>query len=171
MDQEAKVENKSNKWLYAVVGIGALLLIGWLGKGYFMRSGVGVDVNKGFGGSTTYSNDQGQVTVGGNKLPDNWPSDAPKYPNANIQYSGSSNPRTGEKGAAVVFMTSDKIQSVIDFYKKELASKGWKVEQAVTMGASTILSSTKDTRTLGVYIVDAGNGQVSVTVSIGIPAS
>src|SRR3989344_3893943 len=72
-------------------------------------------------------------------------------------------------GAAIVFTTSDKVQAVADFYKRELASNGWVIEQTANIGGSTVLSAKKDTRMLGVYIADAGDGQVSVTVSIAIP--
>ena len=168
MDQENKGSGTSKKLIYIVTGIVVILLIGWFAKGS-IRSIMGVDVDRNLDGSATYSDGDTTVTVGTNKLSDNWPSDAPKYPNAAIQYSGSSNPQTGEEGAAIVFTTSDKVQAVADFYKRELASNGWVIEQTANIGGSTVLSAKKDTRTIGVYIADAGGGQVSVTVSIAIP--
>src|SRR3989344_2958778 len=149
--QVVQEKKPSKKLLYIVIGVVVVLIIGWVAKSS-MRSLTGVDVDTRMDGSTTYSNDEGTVTVGGNKLPDNWPSDAPKYQNADIQYSGSSNP-----------------QEVVDFYKKELTSNGWTIEQTATIGASTILSAKKNERTFGVYIADSGDGKVSVTVGIGIP--
>ncbi|OHA27241.1 MAG: hypothetical protein A3C06_04075 [Candidatus Taylorbacteria bacterium RIFCSPHIGHO2_02_FULL_46_13] len=166
--QVVQEKKPSKKLLYIVIGVVVVLIIGWVAKSS-MRSLTGVDVDTRMDGSTTYSNDEGTVTVGGNKLPDNWPSDAPKYQNADIQYSGSSNPQTGEAGASVVFLTSDNAQEVVDFYKKELTSNGWTIEQTATIGASTILSAKKNERTFGVYIADSGDGKVSVTVGIGIP--
>ncbi len=167
MDQENTTGGMSKKWLYIIIAVVAVILLGWFFKGSFY-SVPGANIDRNLDGSTTYSSDQGQVTVGGNKLPDNWPQDAPKYSNANIQYSGSSNPQTGEEGSAIVFTTSDSVQAVVDFYKNELISNGWNIEQTATVGPSTVLSAVKDTRTLGVYIADAGNGQVSVTVGIGM---
>ncbi len=169
MDQTNQAGSKKN--LYIIVGVVVLLLIG----GYMMRGprgmmGVpvpdGVDVNRNMDGSATYKSEDGTVTIGGNKLPDNWPSDAPTYNNATISYSGSSNPKTGEAGMGLVFTTSDSSQTVVNFYKSELAAKGWTVEQTATMGASTVLAAKKDSRTFGVYIADAGTGQVTVTVGI-----
>lgn len=169
MEEEVKKEEKSNKWLYIIIiAVVAVALIGWIFRMSF-SSLTGGDIKMNIDGSTTYSNDEAKVTVGGNKLPDNWPQDVPKYPNAAIVYSGSSNPETGEEGAAIAFTTSDKIAVVADFYKKELASNGWKIEQTANIGPSTVISAKKDTRTLGVSIVDGGNGQVSVTVGIGVP--
>lgn len=126
----------------------------------------GVNTTKNMDGSQTFSNDQGSVTMGSNSLPDNWPSDAPKYPNASIQYSGSSNPQTGSAGIALMFTTTDSAQNVVNFYKKELPANGWKIEQTATMGQSTVISATKIQQTFGVNIVDSGNGQVTVTVGI-----
>ena len=170
MEQENQVSSPSKKKLYLIIiGIIAILLVGWLSMKGVGPSITGVDVDRNINGSTTYSNDEGSVTVGGNKMPDDWPGDAPKYENASIQYSGSSNPQTGEAGSTVSFTTSDSAEIVVNFYKKELTSNGWTVEQTATMGASTILAAKKDTRTFAVYIIDSGNGQVSVTASVVIP--
>jgi hypothetical protein len=163
----------SKKVMYVIIAIVVIIIVWYFLRGSFgMIGGVnGVNIGQNLDGSATYSNAGGTVTVGGNALPANWPSDVPTYANATIQYAGSSNPQTGEKGSAVVFMTSDSAQKVVDFYKQALASKGWVVEQAATIGASTVLAANKDTRTVGVYIADAGSGKVSVTVSIAIPGS
>ncbi len=59
-------------------------------------------------------------------------------------------------------------QSVIDYYKGELSKNGWTIEATANTGGATVLSAQKDTRTFGVYVVDAGNGSVSVTVGIGM---
>ncbi len=177
MDQETQaspVQNsgKSNKGMYIVIAIVVIVVLGWIAKSAMRSvtsSVTGVNIDKSIGGATTFSNNEGRVTVGSNKLPDNWPSDAPKYPNGTIQYSGSSNPQTGEAGAAVAFLTGDSVQKIVDFYKKELASNGWTIEQTAAVGPSTMLAAKKDQRTFGAYITDGGNGQVSVTVSIAIP--
>lgn len=168
MEQENQVKGSSKK-VYIIIGIVVVLLIGWFFMGRAGRSLTGVDIDRNLGGSATYSNEQGSVTIGSNKLPDNWPTDAPKYGNATIQYSGSSNPQTGEAGSAVVFSTPDDAETVVNFYKKELASNGWVVEQTATMEASTVLAAKKDTRTFAVYITDPGNGPINVSVSVVMP--
>jgi hypothetical protein len=163
-----------NKLWYIIGGIVVLLVLGSQLSGFFARRGIenaieqatGVDVDYGRDGTATYKTDEGSVTVGGNSLPDNWPADAPKYPGANIQYSGSSNPQTGEAGVSVVFQTKASAQSVTDFYKKELASNGWKIESTATMGPATTLAAKKGDKTFAVYIVDSGEGMVNVTIGI-----
>lgn len=168
MEPETAVAPKSKKGLYIVIAIVVIIILAMLVR----KSGekiAGVDVDRNMDGSVTYSNEEGSVNMGGNKLPENWPSDAPKYPNASIQYSGSSNPQTGEAGAMVAFTTSDSPEVVADFYTKELKAQGWVLEQTATIGGSTILAAKKDTRTFGVSITDGGKGGVSVTVGVGIP--
>lgn len=163
---EVKTETKSKKGLYVVVAVVAVLLIGsWISKNS-MKAVTGVDVDKNIDGSATYTTKEGSVSVGTNKLPADWPSDAPTYKNATIQYSASTNPQTGGAGLGVVFMTSDSSQIVIDFYKKELVAKGWTIEQTAIAGQTTVISAKKDDRQFGMYIADAENGQTSVTVSI-----
>jgi hypothetical protein len=161
-------QQKSKKWLYIIGAVVILLILGKFVMGGVGYSVNGVNVNRALDGSATFTNNEGSVTVGATKLPDNWPSDAPTYANAQIQTAMASNPQTGQAGSAVVFTTSDSAQTVADFYKKDLAAKGWKVEQTVSTGQGTMLGATKDTRTFGVYIVDSGDGKVSVTASVSL---
>lgn len=160
----------SNKMWYIIGAIVVLLLLGWLatrGAGFLTMRAAGVNVAPNADGSATYSTGDGTVTVGGGSMPDNWPSDAPaNYAGASIQYSGSSNPQTGKAGSAIVYNVNASAQAVVDYYKSELAKNGWTVEATANTGAATVLSATKDTRTFGVYIVDAGGGSVSVTAGI-----
>jgi len=160
----------SNKLWYIVGGIAVLIILGWIftrSAGFMAMRAAGVSATPGANGAVTYSGAEGSVTVGGGSMPSNWPSDAPgNYAGATIQYSGTSNPQTGKAGSAVVYTVQASAQSVADYYKAQLASKGWTVSATANTGAATVLSATKDSRTLGVYIVDAGNGQVSVTTGI-----
>lgn len=162
----------SNKMWYIIGGIAVVLILGWLvtrGTSSLMGAATGNDVDQNMDGSTTYSNSEGAVTVGGGSMPDNWPSDAPaNYAGAAIQYSGSSNPQTGQAGSAVVYTVKGSAQAVIDHYKKELGRSGWTIEATANTGGATVLSAKKDTRTLGIYVVDAGDGLVSVTAGIGM---
>lgn len=167
MESETQAGPKSKKGLYIVGGIVVVLVLGRFVMGGIGGSLSGVDRNG--NGTATYSNSDGSVTVGSNKLPANWPSDAPTYPNAQIQSAVASNPQTGSAGSAVVFTTGDSQQKVIDFYTRALATNGWKVEQTVSTGTGTMLSATKDTRNFGVFITDSGDGKVSITASISLP--
>ncbi len=152
--------------LYIVGAIIVVLLLGW-----FLTRGIGgtiagVDTDRNLDGSTTYTNDDGSVTVGGT-MPENWPSDAPdNFAGASIQYSGTSNPQTGEAGSAIVYSVSATTQAVVDYYRAQLQSNGWTLENTANIAGSTVLSGSKDDRNIGIYIADAGNGMVTVTAGI-----
>jgi hypothetical protein len=165
----------SRKWLW--IGLGVLLLIivigaitGFAGIPAMSGAPAGTDVDRNIDGSTTYSNEEGSVTVGsGANMPANWPSDAPTaYSGATILYSGTTNPTTGESGSAVAYTTSASVQSVFEYYRSRLTAEGWAVEGSGTMtGAGmTVITATKDSRTFGVYITSDAQGQTSVTAGV-----
>lgn len=154
-------------WYYIIGAVLIVLVLGWL----FTRGAgsiAGVDTDRNLDGSVTYTDESGTTaTVGGGSMPENWPSDAPQnYAGANIQYSGTSNPQTGASGSAVVYTATASVQAVTDYYKTQLQSKGWTVTGTANVAGATVVSATKDTRTLGVYIVDSGGGTVSVTAGV-----
>jgi hypothetical protein len=158
--------------MYIVGGLVALGILGWLGSsmlgGGAMRA-AGVDADRNMDGSTTYSNEEGSVTVGGASMPDNWPSDAPQnYAGAQIQYSGNSNPQTGTAGAAVSYTAQGSAAAVTDYYKQELQRNGWTIESTANMNGATVVAATKGDRSFGAYIVDTGNGSVQVTAGLDI---
>lgn len=167
---QPSTSGSNNKMWYIIGGIVALLLVGWFltrGAGSMMGTAAGVGVDRNVGGSTTYTNSEGSVTVGGGSMPDNWPSDAPAvYSGASIIYSGSTNPQTSQAGSAVSYTVNASVASVADYYKAQLASNGWSVESTANTGGATVLAATKDTRTIGVYIADTGSGTVTVTAGI-----
>ncbi|OGG55693.1 hypothetical protein A3D71_02110 [Candidatus Kaiserbacteria bacterium RIFCSPHIGHO2_02_FULL_55_20] len=160
-----------NKMWYIIGGIVILALIGWFlmrGAGSLIGAASGVDVDRGANGATTYSNEEGSVTVGsGASMPSNWPSDAPaNFAGANIVYSGTSNPQTGQTGSAVSYTVNASAASVADYYKQQLAAQGWTIQSTANMAGATVVAATKDTRTMGVYITDTADGNVSVVVGI-----
>ena len=171
-DTQPAASGSSSKWLYIIIGVVVVLaVLGFLGRmsGFMAMRAAGVNVQPGPGGSATYTNGEGSVTVGGNKMPDNWPSDAPQnFAGATIAYSGSSNPQTGKAGAAVVYSVNASARAVVDYYKQQLTAEGWTVEASANMGATSVVSAKKDTRTMGISVTDAGNGTVQVTAGLDI---
>ncbi len=169
----------SKKGLYIVIGVLALVIIGFL-----MRDSLGLthkvsvagmngEVTKKLDGSTTYTNDYGTVTTGATKVPDNWPSDAPVYTNATVSQSTTSN-MMGTNGFQVTLTTSDSTQTILDFYKSKLTSSGWKSlypGQAITgtqAGANTTLMAKKDNRTFMLLITtNKDTGKQVITSIVG----
>ena len=106
--------------------------------------------------NTIYAEDQAS-TVLGNKLPGNWPSDAPTYPGASINLSGFSNNGADGGGIALVIDTTDTLQKVVDFYKKSLADKGWKIASEASMGDTVVLAAEKGTMKYSIVMAAAGD--------------
>lgn len=127
-------------------------------------SGNGVQVNT--DGSTTINNAQGTATVGGTTMPADWPTDAPTYAGAKVQYSMSTNPATGKAGSAVILATSDSVDAVAAFYAKALADNGWKIEGNMRGGGTTIMGATKDDRIISLAIANS-EGMTTITMGIG----
>lgn len=168
------VSGSSNiKW-YIIGGVILLLIGGWLltgGAGSLMGVPAGTDVDRNADGSTTYTNNEGSVTVGTSaSMPANWPADAPdNYAGASIVYSGTSNPQTGKTGSVVSYTTQASVQSIAEHYRAQLAADGWTIAATASVSAATVISATKDTRTFGAYIADTGGGNVTVTAGIEMP--
>ncbi|QQG38193.1 MAG: hypothetical protein HYS26_01395 [Candidatus Kaiserbacteria bacterium] len=158
----------SNKLYYIIGGVVALLVLGWLlTRGFGGAAGANVDRN--FDGSTTYSNEEGSVTVGAQSMPANWPSDAPQnFAGATISFSGASNPQTGQAGAAVSYTVRASAQAVIDYYRGSLTSAGWTIVGSANAGGATVISAAKDERTFGVWATDNGDGSATVTAGVGM---
>lgn len=108
----------------------------------------------------------GEATWGDTKLPDNWPSDAPVYAGAKVMYSGSNNLTNGQAGSMVMMQTTDSADTVAAYYKKELASQGWKIEGNFSGGGTTSIMASKDKRAL-VVSVAAADGQTTVSITVG----
>ncbi len=171
INQTGQTSGGSNKTLYIIIGILVVLLIG----GYFMRGNYGmmrgangVDVDRNLDGSTTYKSDYGTVTSGGNKPPAGWPSDAPIYPGASISQSISANSQIvgTEDSLLVNLTTSDSVQMVTDYYRKELVKEGWNIYDAMSKGA--LLFATKDNRMISVTTNALKGGDTMVIISTGI---
>lgn len=128
-------------------------------------AGDNADVDVDLGGNTTITTDQGTMTFGSNKTPDNWPSDIDLPKDIQITFSGSANPESGEEGSYMSYTTKDSIEDVMAYYKKELDNEGWKTEQTTTMGTAAALGAKKDSRTFGMWA--ATSGELTM-VTIGV---
>lgn len=173
MDETTQMQpaSSSKKWLYIGLAVLVLIILGFMfmgrggpGSAYFVP---GADVDRNLDGSTTYTTEDGSVTVGGGaSMPDNWPSDAPAaYSGAQILYSGSTNPTTGAAGSAVAYTTTASVQSVVEYYNSRLKAEGWTITASADAGGMKVITATKDTRTFGAYI---GSDGTTTSVTAGI---
>ncbi len=122
------------------------------------------DVKIGEDGAMEFTTSEGTLSTG-NAVPADWPTDVPAYPGAVVQYSASVNSADGKKGSALILMTLDDVQKVSDYYKDELASQGWASAQVMQAGGTTIMSMTKDDRTLSLAIAGS-DGKTNITFGI-----
>jgi hypothetical protein len=102
------------------------------------------------------------ITTSG-KLPDNFPKDVPVYKGASVVNSVQ-----GEDALGVTLQTTDSVQAIADFYKREMAKRGWQEEAAVNIQGNTMLSYVLGDRTCNVVINDAGNVRV---ITIGLTST
>lgn len=164
MEPIKQPQGSSKKGLPVVIAVVAIIIIGAL---YLGTSSKSVTNN-----SAVIKNDKLDATVGVNKIPDNWPSDAKVYPNSTITFSNNTNAQTGVDAEQIIFTTSDSAQSVIDFYTSNLTSSGWvsmypgKAIVALQTGTVTSISAKKDKRFIVVTISDGDNNKLNVTEMI-----
>ncbi len=130
------------------------------------ETGGDADVNFGNDGTMRVETDEGTFEAGGNRVPSDWPSDAPVYPGAKVTYSAMMNPQTGEPGAALMLSTEDSEEDVEAFYTAQIATDGWKVEGTMRSGGMTVITAKKEGRVLSLMIT-AANGQTSITIGLG----
>ena len=141
----------SNKLFYIVIIVLILIIIG-----YFMRDKLGFTSNGSSSNVSMVTNDSSK------NLPENWPSDVPFYANAKITGGGTSYVGSKIAGSSTL-TTPDSQKMVIDFYKKELPSKGWTILPEMN---SRRVVATQDSRELMVttYEVTTGGSMISVII-------
>jgi hypothetical protein len=118
-------------------------------------------------GAMEVTNSEGTAKMqAGGSVPSDWPKDAPIYAGATVTYSAAVSPTSGKPGNALLLTSNDSVTKVSDFYKKELAAKGWTITAAMQSGEAMIIGATKDSRTLGISIAGAEEGQTAITIGI-----
>ena len=120
-----------------------------------------VDINS---DSVTVKTDEGSFSTAAS-LPDGFPSDVPVYPGSAITYSGTNNQQTGDTEYVVVLSTTDSYQKVGDYYTAQLASQGCDITSTQSIAGTTVISASKDTRTLSMSTATADDG---TTITLGV---
>jgi len=95
-----------------------------------------------------------------NRVPANFPADIPIYPGAGlISDSAIGNDQT------VLLQTTDSLEKVVDFYRRQLKSDGWKISSIRDKGDKTVIQASKDKHlyTLG---IKPGTAQTLINISV-----
>ncbi len=122
------------------------------------------DVDMRMDGSMKIETEEGTFETGGS-VPAGWPEDVPVYAGADVQYSGTSNPQTGEAGLVLILLSTDDPATITDFYETSLTAAGWTMQGTLQNAGTSIFSAVKDNRTVGMSITGA---EGATTISIGI---
>jgi hypothetical protein len=129
------------------------------------RSGPAVNVNPATG-EMHVETSEGSVTMGSQKLPDDWPSDAPVYPGATIQYTATANAPAGGPGSMVILMTTDSVEKVSEYYTAQIKAQGWNVEGTMKAQGTVIMGAKKGDRVLSLTMGEA-DGKTTITLGVG----
>jgi hypothetical protein len=121
------------------------------GKTYSGRDGSVTVTEKGKDqASVSISGKDGKTTLDYNtgKPITDYPSDTPLYKAKSVL-----DMKNAEKNSrSVTLETTDPADKIADFYKSELASKGWESKATMSMGAMTMLTAEKGDRQLVIQI-------------------
>jgi hypothetical protein len=117
-----------------------------------------VSVEQGKNGASSIhaeGKDGASVDINTGKAITDYPSDVPLYAGKSAM-----DMKSAEKhGRVVVIQTSDSLDKINDFYKSELAAKGWKVETTINTDKMVMYKASKDNRDLVVQIGSDGSGK------------
>lgn len=129
-------------WVIVVIVIGSL----------FHRATKNVQIN-GQNGSVTVKSDNGQSTAsyGSNvSLPKNFPSDLPIYkPSTLVGATASDN-----KNYSATAKTNDSVDTVLNYYRTNMANQGWTSDNESSFTDGTLLSFKKDNRAATISVTN-----------------
>lgn len=131
---------------------------GLTGKILSTVTGRKVDIDKD-GGSFSF----GGVTIG-NKIPKDFPKDVPVYGDAEvISFLGGAKDK--EYNATAMLSSPDPNNKVIEFYEKNLRSKGWEVETSY-LGEMAIISFKKASGWNGSVTIIPNENETAISLTV-----
>jgi hypothetical protein len=128
------------------------------------------DTNGKDGGSLKVTDEKGQVTTmnAGLGAPQNLPSWLPVYPGGKVQGTFDTTNADGHSAAFTV-TTTDPVAKVMDFYKSQLESGGFKVDKttfsANGQDGGTLSAKSSDDKRQANVLFGSANSQTSATVT------
>lgn len=175
------VKPRSNKTILIVIAAVVVLIILGAG-GYFVQqkftekssekaaetalekaSGgkADVDVSKG-GDQVSITTDEGTATFGGGSVPKSWPSDVTVYKGAKVTGSAET-----DEGISLMLETSDSVETVYEFYKSDLTSKGWSLTVNATYGGASMLQGEKSGKAIMLSVSkNEDSGKTAIAIAI-----
>ena len=115
---------------------------------------------------TVKTKDGTMVSGDAAKLPDTFPKDVPVFPGAKLLMVST---ETQNESFSIQMTSTDSIENVASYYKKELAAKGWTEAQSMTQGGDRpmqMLNCTKEDRMVMMTASRDGD-KTSITMMTG----
>ncbi len=132
-------------------------------------TGIRVDENE---ERITITGDDGEeFTMEGSdaSLPDDWPSDVPLYPDAELE-SSTALRMSDTVQLTASWSTSDDVNDVYDWYRSELPAEGWEIAGDFSMeqnGQRTAnITTSKGDSEANVFIGDQSDGATGITINL-----
>lgn len=98
------------------------------------------------------------------KLPSDFPSDVPVYPDAKLNVINT-NGEDKDAKFVVSYTASVTADKVVDFYKKELVAKGWTIDNETNI-FGTVLDAKKSDRTINMFILGDEGDKTNFTITV-----
>jgi hypothetical protein len=133
-------------------------------------AGCGSDDVKVDEGSVTVTTDDGTATIAGGEgaLAEGFPKEFPVYDDADVESSAVVK-ADGQAHYSAALVTSDSVADVYSWYKTELPSNGWTIENDAQIstadGATSMLSAKRDGMQANAGIAQ-GDGETVIAVTI-----
>jgi len=117
---------------------------------------------------TVIKSDKGEVRIAtGDKALKDLPMDIKLYPGAEVQTS-MAGMGEGKSGAMLVFQTSDSVDDVIDFYRKQMKSKDITIKTEVKSGDMEMIGGERaDGEGVHISATKSPDGRVTATIIAG----
>ncbi|MBU2613711.1 hypothetical protein KJ925_04660 [Patescibacteria group bacterium] len=120
-----------------------------------IENATGADVDLEEGSVTVTDVESGMTASYGEnvKLPDDFPSDVPMYPDATL--TGVTFSRNDGVSGWVTMTSSDDVSKLVAWYADEAKGKGWESDASMTVNGAEYRSWTKDAATMTVNVTKA----------------
>jgi hypothetical protein len=103
------------------------------------------------------------ISFNNGEIPKDFPEDLPIYPKSKVLVSID---YSDKHVNTLSLETGDSIIQIEKFYKKELDSKGWKIEKVFSTDKSVMFTGRKENRTAGIAVTAGAKSKNNITISI-----
>jgi len=116
----------------------------------------------------TYPKTGAKVEVNAGEIPADFPKSFPLYPGAKLAATLSGNNEDDEGGYWLTFTTADSVSKVADYFKTNLAAKGWTTQNIFEAGENSTMSVKGKGMEGTVAVTAAGNSkETTIVIMLG----